>query len=177
MALVGISTVGIEFGYGTGASKPAAFTLLTRINQIGGISLGQETIDASSHEDSNTRYIGGRSDTGGTINITVNLTDATQAEWEALIAAYQALTGDNRMYFEVYSPKLTEAFFFVAQPPALLPMPEKSQNGLMTIEVPLIIEEFLGLDTAVAPGYTGYFYPANSLYPSIRLYPNLAITS
>lgn len=151
MALAGISTVGIKFGYGTGTAKPSAFTLLTRINQIGSISLNQENIDASALEDEITRYVSGRSDTGGSVNITVNLTDAVVTEWETLITAYQALTGESRMYFEVYSPKLTKAFFFVAQPPTKLPMPEMSQNGLMTAEIPLTIEEFIGLDAAVVP--------------------------
>lgn len=151
MALAGISTVGIKFGYGTGTAKPTAFTLLTRINQIGSISLNQENIDASALEDEITRYVAGRSDTGGSVNITVNLTDAVITEWETMITAYQALTGGSRMYFEVYSPKLTKAFFFVAQPPTKLPMPEISQNGLMTAEIPLTIEEFIGLDTAVVP--------------------------
>ena len=151
MALAGISTVGIKFGYGTGSAKPATFTLLTRINQIGSIALNQENIDASALEDEIARYVSGRSDTGGSVNITVNLTDAVITEWETLISAYQALTGESRMYFEVYSPKLTKAFFFVAQPPTKLPMPEMSQNGLMTAEIPLTIEEYIGLDTAVVP--------------------------
>jgi len=155
MALAGISTLGILFGYGTGATKPAKFTLLTRINQIGSISLTQENIDASALEDEITRYVAGRSDTGGSVNITINATNDTVGEWETLIEAYQALTGNNRMYFEAYSPKLTKAFFFVAQPPAKLPMPEMSQNGLLTMEIPLTIEEYVGLDTAVVPTVNG----------------------
>ena len=38
MALAGLSTLGVKFGYGSGAAKPATFTELTRINAIGGIS-------------------------------------------------------------------------------------------------------------------------------------------
>jgi len=154
--LAGISTVGILFGYGTGAEKPAKFTLLNRINQIGSIALNQENIDASALEDAIARYVAGRADIGGgSVNVTINMTNETVAEWEALITAYQALTGTNRMYFEVYSPKLTKAFFFVAQPPAKLPMPEMGQNGLLTAEIALTIEEYIGLDAAVAPTVDG----------------------
>jgi hypothetical protein len=48
-----ISTLGIEFGYGVGTydTKPSSFTKLTRINNIGGISLSTEQIDASALED------------------------------------------------------------------------------------------------------------------------------
>ena len=62
--LAGISTIGIKLGYAIGSSLPSAFTLLNRINQIGGISLETEQIDASALEDYITRYIAGRQDTG-----------------------------------------------------------------------------------------------------------------
>ena len=48
MALAGVSTIGIEFGYAletTAGTKPSAFTKLTRINSIGGIDLETEQID------------------------------------------------------------------------------------------------------------------------------------
>lgn len=67
MALPGVSTIGIEFGYAletTAGTKPSAFNLLTRINAIGGIELSTEQIDASALEDYVTRYIAGRQDTG-----------------------------------------------------------------------------------------------------------------
>lgn len=54
MALPGVSTIGIEFGYAletTSGTKPSAFSLLTRINSIGGIELSTEQIDASALED------------------------------------------------------------------------------------------------------------------------------
>ena len=54
MALAGVSTIGIEFGYAleaTAGTKPAKFKKLTRINSIGGISLETEQIDASALED------------------------------------------------------------------------------------------------------------------------------
>lgn len=150
----GLSTLGIKFGYGvetTAGTKPAAFSLLERINAIGGISISAEQIDASALEDYVTRYVAGRSDTGGPVDITVNYTDETRAQWEAVLAAYQALADGKRMWFETYHPKLTKAFFFVAQPPAKLPMPESAQNGLYTMAIPLTIEEYVGADTAIEP--------------------------
>lgn len=53
MAAAGVSTLGIKFGYaaGTYSTKPSTFTLLTRINAIGGIALETEQIDASALED------------------------------------------------------------------------------------------------------------------------------
>lgn len=155
MALPGISTLGIEFGYAletTAGTKPTAFNLLTRINAIGGISLPSEQIDASALEDYVTRYIAGRQDTGGEWTITVNVTDDTIAEWEACIDAYQNRSDLNlSMWWVVWSPELTDAFYVVAQPPKVLPMSELSQNELQTIEITLSINEYKGMDTAIRP--------------------------
>lgn len=151
MAVPGVSTLGIKLGYAIGSSMPASFQVLTRINAIGGISLETEQIDASALEDYVTRYIAGRQDTGGNFPITINITDETIAEWEALIAAYNAKASDEQLYLEVWSPYLTKAFFINAQPPKVLPMSEMAQNELQTVEIGMTIEEYLGMDTAVEP--------------------------
>ena len=151
MATAGVSTLGIKLGYAIGSTMPAAFTQLTRINAIGGISLETEQIDASALEDYVTRYIAGRQDTGGNFPITINPTDETIAEWEALIAAYNAKATTDALYLEVWSPYLTRAFFIKAQPPQQLPMSEMAQNELQTIEIGMTIEEYLGMDTAIEP--------------------------
>lgn len=153
MALAGVSTLGITFGYGTETTantKPATFTELTRINAIGGINIESEQIDASALVDEVSRYIRGRGDTGGTFPITVNLTPDTKTEWATVISTYSALTDGKRMWFEVIIPGFTEAFFIVAQPPTAIPMPELNQNELLTVEFTLTIEEYKGMDTKVA---------------------------
>lgn len=152
MAVAGISTLGITFGYGVETSvgvKPTTMNLLTRINSIGGISIDPETIDASALEDAVTRNIKGRADTGGTWTVTVNFTDDTEKEWEDLITEYQGLTGGKRMWFETIIPGITKGFWVVAQPPEIIPQPTFDQNGLLTVEMNLTIEEYKGLDTKV----------------------------
>ena len=152
MAVAGISTLGITFGYGVETSvgvKPTTMNLLTRINSIGGISIDPETIDASALEDAVTRNIKGRADTGGTWTVTVNFTDDTEKEWEDLITEYQGLTGGKRMWFETIIPGITKGFWVVAQPPEIISQPTFDQNGLLTVEMNLTIEEYKGLDTKV----------------------------
>lgn len=78
------------------------------------------------------------------------MTDETITEWQAVIKAADA-AGANGLWFEVYSPYLTKAFYFIAQAPSDFPMPEQSQNELMTVEIPLTIVEYKGLDTAIKP--------------------------
>lgn len=147
----GISTIGALLGYAKKAtSTPTAFTLLNRINSIGGISISSEQIDSSALEDLITRNIKGRGDTGGTFNVTVNVVDDTVTEWEKVITD----AADSWVYFEIYIPGLAKAFAVKAFPPEKLPMPEVGQNSLLTMEIPLVIEEYVGLITAVKPTAT-----------------------
>ena len=149
----GISTLGITFGYGvetTAGQKPTAFTQLNRINNIGGISIQPEQIDASAIEDFVSRYVKGRADTGGSFPVTVNFTPETKEEWGTLIAAYKELSGGKRMWFETIIPGFDDSFFVVAQPPEQIPQPEIAQNGLLTVEYSLTIEEYKGMETKIA---------------------------
>lgn len=153
MALAGISTLGITFGYGVEAEagvKPTSFKQLNRINTIGGITIENEQIDASALEDTVSRYIQGRGDTGGTFPVTINLTPETVAEWETLISEYnEAKAEGKRVWFQTIVPGFDKAFFVAAQPPTAIPQPEFSQNGLLTTEMGLIIEEYRGMEEKV----------------------------
>ncbi len=154
MALAGISTLGVTFGYGVETSagvKPTAFTQLNRINSIGGITIENEQIDSSALEDMVSRYVQGRADTGGSFSVTVNATPETIEEWGDLIAEYEVAKETGlRMWFQTIIPGFDNSFFVVAQPPTAIPQPEIGQNELLTIEMPLTIEEYKGMDTKVA---------------------------
>lgn len=149
----GISTLGITFGYGveaTAGTKPTKFTQLNRINAIGGITIENEQIDASALEDQVSRYVQGRGDTGGSFTVTVNFTPETKEEWATVLSDYAGLTGGKRMWFETIIPGFEESFFVVAQPPTAMPQPEIGQNELLTVEMALTIEEYVGMDTTIA---------------------------
>ena len=149
----GISTLGITFGYGvetTAGTKPTTFTQLNRINAIGGITIENEQIDASALEDKVSRYVQGRGDTGGSFTVTVNFTPETKEEWATVLSDYAELTGGKRMWFETIIPGFDESFFVVAQPPTAMPQPEIGQNELLTVEMALTIEEYVGMDTTIA---------------------------
>jgi hypothetical protein len=153
----GLSTLGVKFGYAvetTAGVKPAAFTWLERCNQISGITLEPEQIDASALEDLVTRYVAGRQDSGGQWSVTFNSTSEVIAQLEAMIDAYndgQAESTPLNTWFEVWSPNQNKAFYVIAQPPQVLPMPEFGQNELQTIEVQFTIVEYKGQDTAIEP--------------------------
>jgi hypothetical protein len=152
-AEAGISTLGVKFGYGVGtlAQKPTAFTQVERVNSIGGISLSTEQIDASALEDKVSKYVAGRQDTGGTWEVTYNISDEVVTQLEAMISEYKAMTGDKKMWFEVWSPYMEKAFFVIAQVPETIGMPEVGQNALQTVTMTYTIEEYKGLDTSIEP--------------------------
>ena len=150
----GISTLGITFGYGvetTAGTKPSTFTQLHRINNIGGINIENEQIDASAIEDFISRYVQGRGDTGGSFPVSVNVTDETIAEWAGVLSNYATAKEDGkRMWFETIIPGFADAFFVVAQPPTAIPQPEIGQNELLVDEMNLTIEEYKGMEAKVA---------------------------
>lgn len=152
-AEAGISTLGVKFGYGIGTldQKPTEFTQVERVNSIGGISLSTEQIDASALEDKVSKYVAGRQDTGGTWEVTYNLSDEVVTQLEAMISAYKTMTGDKKMWFEVWSPYMEKAFFVIAQVPETIGMPEVGQNALQTVTMTFTIEEYKGLDDAIEP--------------------------
>jgi len=152
--IAGLSTLGIKMAYGvetTAGTKPASFVQLDRINSIGGIAMDVEKIDASALEDTATKYVAGRADTGGTWDIGVNFTDETVTEWEGLISAYNtAQASGYALWLEITLPNQSDAFFVVAQPPQQLPMPEIGQNELLVMTVSMTVVEYKGWDTKVS---------------------------
>mgnify|MGYP006331833261 CR=1 FL=1 len=152
-AEAGISTLGVKLGYGIGTvtTAPTEFKWLERANSIGGISLSTEQIDASALEDLVSKYVQGRQDTGGTWEVTFNLSNDVVDQLNELIEAYDGMTSGQKMWFEVWSPYLDDGFFVIAQVPANIPMPEFGQNALQTVAMTFTIEEYKGMQTAVEP--------------------------
>ena len=152
--IAGLSTLGVSMSYGvetTAGSKPETFSALDRINNIGGIAMDVEKIDASALEDTQTKYVAGRADTSGTWDLGVNFTNETVAQWEALITAYNtASAAGKQLWLQVNVPNQSDAFFVIAQPPQQIPMPEIGQNELLVMTISMTVVEYKGWDTKVA---------------------------
>ena len=151
----GLSTLGITLSFGVetiSGTKPTKFTVLHRCNDIPEITLETETIDASALEDMQSRYIAGRQDTGGEWSPVFNLTEDVITELETMMeAAATGLESGLRTWFQVTVPNLTKAFFVVGQPGTKIPLPAMAQNELLTGSISIAIDEYVGLDTKVAP--------------------------
>jgi len=68
----------------------------------------------------NHTYIEGLKDSGGAINLTVNMSDDFQTAWGNLITAYTtAHTTGKDTWFEYAIPGMTKSFFFPGKPVGL----------------------------------------------------------
>ena len=148
--VMGLSTLGIKLGYAVGSTKPASFTQLDRISSIGEFSLSNETIEVSCLEDLTSKFVRGRGSISDTIPVVVNWTDEVEAEWEALLSAYNSRGAGETMWWEIIVPDMTKAAFFKAQPPTALPIPSLDQNAALVNTMNLVAEDLVGWDTKVA---------------------------
>ena len=133
---------------GTGTPAIGGWYQVLRVNSIGGVSVDPEQIDVSAIVDKLTRYKPGRGDSGGTFTIGINVNNATINQWKDIIALYNNSanrTAGLRMWWEVTHPDLEQAFFIVAAPPEVFPMPETGQNEAWTVEINLVVDELKGL--------------------------------
>ena len=146
---MGLSTLVITFGYDVGSTKPNSFTQLDRISSIREYSITNETIDVSCLEDLTTKYVRGRGTTSDSIPVVVNWTDETEAQWEAVLSAYNGRTSGQTMWWEIIVPGMTKAAFFKAQPPTALPIPSLDQNAALVNTMNLVAEDLVGWDTKV----------------------------
>jgi hypothetical protein len=151
-ALPGVSTLGIKLGWAPATADvntlPSAVTRLTRINATSEINVEPETIDASALEDYIEQSVAGRASTGGTYTITVNETDATITEWNAVFASSAANGG---VWIEEWSPNMTDANWIFVQTPTKYPKSAKEQNALQTVEIACTIVSYYGTGTAIEP--------------------------
>lgn len=147
MATAGVSTVGVTVKYGvpgTGGAQPSSYSnTLSRVNSVGSINLDVEQIDASALEDEIKKYIPGQADTGGSIPLTFNVTDEVLTELSTAITT----ANGGALWFEISSPQLTKKIHFKGALPTKLPMPEMGINELMTMEVNVTIEDYVGWET------------------------------
>lgn len=144
--IAGLSTLGVkvyqaESTDGAKVETAESYSQLTRINSIGEVSITPENIDASALEDLTSRFVAGRSTVTDALTITVNATDDTIAEWQAIAG--------KRICVMIVIPEMTDAFFIIVEVPAVLPLPALDQNALLTMAINCTVNNFIGLDEKI----------------------------
>lgn len=144
--VAGLSTLGIKVYQALSAEQTkitdaSSYSRLTRINSIGEASITPENIDASAIEDLVSRYVAGRATVTDALAITINQTDATMAEWTAILGKTICLM--------ISVPGLSQACFAILTVPSKLPLSAIDQNGLLTMAISCTVNDFIGWDAKV----------------------------
>lgn len=153
-----LSSAGVKLGYAaetTAGQKPTTgYKNLRGVKSIPDFNpepSALQTTDLSQTEWHT--YIPGLKDPGGTLGFGFNNTNDFHNDWEALMAAYEALGEDTSgatksMWFVVYIPSLAKSFYFSGKPSPL---------GMSPIEVDSVLE----IDAYITPtGFGGWGEPS-----------------
>ena len=138
-----VSTAGMLVKYAveaTAGTRPTSgYTLIPGVKAIPAIYNDPNMLQSTPlSATKNHTYIEGLNDSGGAIQLTVNDYEAFRTAWTACVAAFDALTDDKTMWFEIayQDGSNLESFYFPAQPLAL---------GFGGAEVDSVLENNLNL--------------------------------
>ena len=159
-----ISTVGATVWYqqeATAGTAPAmldafqtnsTWTHLANVNTAPSLGANPSTIDASNTKDGITRYIAGRIDPGGIQNLTFNMTSdgAVLTDWNGATSSTGVVGKWNtnkpkRIWLAYVFPDLKSGnhyivFRFPIVPLAITGSQGITQNSLLTVEAPFIVD-------------------------------------
>ena len=123
MAANAVSTAGMLVKYAveaTAGTRPTSgFTTIPGVKAIPAIFNDPNMLQSTPlSATKNHTYIEGLNDSGGAIQLTVNDYSAFRTAWNACVAAFDALTDDKTMWFEIayQDGSDLESFYFPAQP-------------------------------------------------------------
>jgi len=146
-----ISTVGAKVLYcieTTAGSRPTSgYTQIPDVQTAPAISLSVETLDCSNITDEVTRYINGRQDTGGAVELTLNHTDAVITAWETMKTASDTARATSKETWFEYQTKTGAKSFFFKGIPLQLGTNGIEQNAVDTIPASIVITGIDGWDT------------------------------
>lgn len=119
-------TAGIQIKYAieaTAGTRPtASYTAIPSVKSIPGINTDVNTIDVTDLDQLvNLKYIAGLADSGGSLALTVNDTEAFRTVWKAMVAAYATAKGEGKgLWVEIAYPAASgfDSFYFPAEPVA-----------------------------------------------------------
>jgi hypothetical protein len=123
MAANAVSTAGMLVKYAveaTAGTRPTSgYTTIPGVKAIPAIFNDPNMLQSTPlSATKNHTYIEGLNDSGGAIQLTVNDYSAFRTAWNACVAAFDELTDDKTMWFEIayQDGSDLESFYFPAQP-------------------------------------------------------------
>ena len=87
------------------------------VTGISGLTAEYEQYDITPlSETKRHRFVKGLQNNDGNISLSCNINPTSRADWNAIVTAYNALTGGKGMWFEFTLPGDTQSVFFRAEP-------------------------------------------------------------
>lgn len=119
-----LSTAGMLLGYGVetvNGTKPTKFSIIQGATSLSEISSEKEQIEVTPLSATEYKeYVGGLADSGGNFDVGFNESNVLHKVWPEIISKYKEAKAANlRVWFEMYHPDMTEAFYIIGEPNGL----------------------------------------------------------
>ena len=103
-------------GYAEKASS-ATLNIADYVTGISGLTAEYDQYDVTPFSETKRhRFTKGLQNNDGNVKFDCNINPVSRADWNAIVAAYTALTGGKGMWFEITLPGDTQSVFFRAEP-------------------------------------------------------------
>jgi len=103
-------------GY-AGKASGATLNIADYVTGISGLTAEYEQYDVTPlSETRRHRFARGLQGNDGNISLACNINPVSRADWNAIVSAYNALTGGKGMWFEFTLPGDSQSVFFRAEP-------------------------------------------------------------
>ena len=150
MAGIQLSTAGVRVYYAAETSvgtKPTeGWSEISEIKSVPELNPEPDSLETTTLAETEWRtFVPGLKDPGGALAFLANLTEASMAEWEGVVEAYEtaASTGLST-WFVIVIPGLTKSLYFTGQP---------SPMGMPSMEVSAVLETNLYITPTGAPSW------------------------
>lgn len=150
MAGIQLSTAGVRLYFAAetqaGTRPTEGWEEISEIKSVPELNPEPDNLETTTLAETEWKtYIPGLKDPGGALSFTANLTEASMAEWEEVVDAYEtAATTGLRTWFVIVVPGLTKSLFFTGQP---------SPMGMPAMEVSSVLEVNLYITPTGAPAW------------------------
>lgn len=156
-----ISTAGIEIKYApesTAGTRPttgyktkatgATLGIADYVTGISGLTAEFEQYDVTPlAETKRHRFVKGLQGNDGNLSLSCNINPTSRADWQAIVAEYEALTGGKGMWFEFHLPGDTDSAYFRGIP-CPMGFPDVEAASAVQGAVQIIENEYAGWQTA-----------------------------
>lgn len=157
-----ISSAGVKIYYApesTAGTRPstgfkqkatsATLNIADYVTGVSGLGADYDMLDVTPlSEENRHRFVRGLQNNDGSISLAANINPTSRADWSAIVAEYNALTGGKALWFEFILPGDTDAIFVRGEP---LPMrfPDVEAGSAVQGAIQIVENEYADWTTAI----------------------------